>query len=74
MEQVQGENKRDLRSKRSKKKGDGISHDNGWDSALNFLKVQNEQALKFKDTWKKEKQAMKVRFYPLFRFNEQNHV
>lgn len=47
----------------NKKKNMNLKSDNGeegWDSALNFLKIQNEKTMKFKENWKKEKNSLKV--------------
>lgn len=36
-------------------------NEENWDSALNFLKIQNEKTMKFKENWKKEKNSFSVR-------------
>ena len=40
------------------------SNEKAWDSALNFLKFQNEKTVKMRDEWKKEKQSLQVKNSP----------
>lgn len=39
-----------------------------WNSALNFLKIQNEKTVKLKENWKKEKKTLNVSRYQLETF------